>query len=207
MFHNKKNFISNDHVSVKKPTLIYLKLDDLDTSINKQNGLPNNPQHYNWLLQAAEWAECKWGYMRIFPGIDKRIDILESKRKFFYLAMYEDQNHNLHLVGTFSLTPNKIDPDNERKFSKHKKHFVRQLPENRTINLSYFYVHDNYRQFGFGSQMLGKAKALAKEANMTMTAHLLTPNVHGFYEKRDAVFLTEDRSLKEPCTLVYFKKK
>lgn len=207
MFHNKKNFVSIDIASVKKPLLVFLKLDDLDISINEESGLPNNPQHYNWLIQAAEWAECKWGYMRIFPGIDKRIDIIQGKRKYFYLAIYEDQDKNRHLVGTFSLTPNQVDQENEKNFIKHRKYFVHQLPDHQAINLSYFYVHENYREFGFGSQMLDKAKTLSEDANMIMTAHLLTPNVHGFYSKRDATFVGEDRSLKEPCVLIYFNKK
>lgn len=206
MFHDRKNFIFNITFSTKKPRLIFIKLDDLDTSINKDSGLPNNPLHYKWLVQAAEWAEYKWGYMRAFPGVNKRIELIQAKRNFFYLAIYEDQDTNRHLVGTFSLTPNQVDEEKEKKFQKNKKYFVNQLPVNQTINLSYFYVHDIYREFGFGSQMLEKAKQLSKTANMIMTAHLLTPNVHGFYAKRNAVFVAEDRSLKEPCELVHFGK-
>jgi hypothetical protein len=42
-----------------------------------------------------------------------------------------------------------------------------------------------------------------------MTAHLLTPNVHGFYAKRDAVFkaeIAETRTLEVPCTFIHFIK-
>lgn len=96
-------------------------------------------------MQAAEWAECKWGYMRSFPGINERIKIIQCKRNHFYLALYQDQENNHHLVGTFSLTPNKIDIEKEDKFKKNKKYFVNQLADCQTINLSYFYVHDNFR--------------------------------------------------------------
>jgi hypothetical protein len=54
--------------------------------------------------------------------------------------------------------------------------------------------------------MLEKAKQMSKAAKMTMTAHLLTPNVHGFYAKRQATFIVEDRSLQEPCELIHFGK-
>jgi GNAT superfamily N-acetyltransferase len=157
-------------------------------------------------MQAAEWAEYKWGYMCILPGINKRIDIIQGKKKYFYLAMHDDQDNNRHLVDTFSLTPNQVDKERGKNFIMHKKYFASQLPDHQTINLNYFYVHENYREFGFGSQMLDEAKTLSEEANMIVTAHLLTLNVHGFYAKRDATFVDEDRSLKEPCVLIYFKK-
>jgi GNAT superfamily N-acetyltransferase len=143
--------------------------------------------------------------MRNYPGIEKRINILLEKKNYFYLAFYEDYaQQSRHLVGTFTLTPTSVNEDKEKFFSRKKYHVVR-VPNIKTINLSYFYVHDNFREHGFGTQMLEKAKQIAKASEMVMTAHLLTPNVHGFYTKRDAVVLAEDRSLNEPCVLVRFK--
>lgn len=202
MFHKRENFTSDILFSKRKPHLMFLKLSALDLSINDETGNLNNPEHHKWLIQAAEWAECKWGYMRIFPGIRERMEIILAKEKYFYLALYKQ-----HLVGMFSLTPNQVNIEKETKFLKNKNYYVEPVQGIQTINLSYFYVHDNFREFGFGTQMLNKARQLAREANMLMTAHLLTPNVHGFYAKRDAVFVDEDRSLKEPCTLIHFGKK
>lgn len=136
MFHKREGFTSNIFFYMQKPSLIFLKLSALDLSLNDETSQPNNPQHIQWLKQAAEWAECKWGYMRIFPGIEKRLEIILAKEKYFYLALYKQ-----HLVGTFSLTPNIINNDTESQFSKNKKYCVKTMQGIQTINLSYFYVH------------------------------------------------------------------
>jgi hypothetical protein len=204
---SNKNFISNTLFLGTIPKLTFIKLDELDTSIDERSGLPNTPQHYDWLLQAAEWAENKWGYMRGFPGIEKRIELILAKQKTFYLALYIDQDKQSHLIGTFSLTPNDMDVEAEATFQKNKTYYVKPLPNNKSTTLSYFYIHDNFREFGFGSQMLEMAKELSKAAEMTMVAHVLTSNLYGFYKKRGAEFVAEDRALKEPCELIHFGKR
>jgi len=183
-------------------------LNQLDLSINPESSKPNNREHYNWLQQAAEWAETKWGYMRNFPGNVERINLLLEIKQFFYLAIYEAQDKNQHLVGTFALTPDKVDLEQEKKFLQ-SKNYVSLLKNEKAVSLKYVYVHDNFRDFGFGTQILNQAKQIAKKDHALMTAHLLTPNVHGFYAKRDAVFkaeIAETRAHEEPCTLIHFVK-
>ena len=200
MFHKRDIFFS-----VHKPKLKFLNLNELDLSLNVKSSRPNNPQHYHWLKQAAEWAENKWGYMRKFLGLEERITLIQKKIPHFYLAFYEDQDKNLHLVGTFALTPDELDIKDEQEFIKKKKYYVRPLQEIQTMSLSYLYVHDNFRDFGFGTQILDKAKEIAKESKRLMTAHLLSSTVHGFYKKRNAIFVEDHHAIKEPCAQIYFE--
>ncbi len=52
--------------------------------------------------------------------------------------------------------------------------------------------------------MLEEAKRIADSVHMTMTAHVLTPNLYGFYKRRGANFDEEVRSLNEPSALIHF---
>lgn len=191
MFHKRELFVADSFSSKARPQLTFVKMDF------------NDPTLYKWFDQAAEWAECKWGYMRIFPGIETRKDLLTQKLKdtksHFYFAVYKSE-----LIGTFSLTLEEMDLKAELAFAKKHKYYVQPLPPKQEMNLSYFYIHDNFRDFGFGSQMLDEAKEIADAEECTLTAHVLTPNLYGFYKKRDAHFDEEVRSLNEPSALIHF---
>lgn len=152
--------------------------------------LANNQHMFD---QAAEWAEKDVGYLRGFPGIEVRKEILKGLQDNFYMVCYEGQP-----VGMFALldcTP-KNDPNN----SKETK-----LPDNfpitKEMKLTYVYVDFSFRGLGIGGWIVEQAKKLAKEKG----AHLivldtLKPSVDHFYQKHEANIVCEARALGFPTT-------
>ncbi len=128
MFHKREKFIADSFASKAQPKLTFVKMNF------------NNSKMDKWFDQAVEWAECKWGYMRVFPGIETRKELLTKKIKdnncYFYFAVYEGE-----LIGTFSLTLEGLDFKAELAFAEKPKYYVQPMKPKHEINLSYFYIY------------------------------------------------------------------
>jgi GNAT superfamily N-acetyltransferase len=146
--------------------------------------LADNPELLN---QAAEWGEKEWGYLRVFPGIDKRKALINDLKSNFYIAMYDKQP-----VGMFALVD---------KAPLAKKLFEKN-PQLKMKKLTYFYVHESLRGLGIGKAMLKEAKRIAAGENAIIVLDTLKPNLNSFYEKSGAKVLCEDKSLGAPTTLL-----
>ena len=140
------------------------------------------------LNQAAEWGESEWGYLRGFPGIEKRKELIQAMKNEFYIVMYGEQP-----VGMFALLDR----------GPVDKNILKIDPTVKLKKLTYFYVHAGLRGLGVGTAMLEKAKNIAASQSATMIVlDTLKPNLNRFYEKSGARTLCEDKSLGAPTTLL-----
>lgn len=134
---------------------------------------PVNPV---WLAQVAKWSEDKWGYLRKFPGIDKRKELISEMKHNFYIITYANQP-----IATFALQ----DTDND----SIKK-------------LTYVYIEESFRGLGIGVKLIDFAKDVCRRKNVEMIMlDTLTPNLDHFYERRGAKWICEDRALGHPTSL------
>ncbi len=134
------------------------------------------PFNQSWLEQAAKWGEEKWGYLRNFPGLDKRKELIEEMKNDFYIITYANQP-----VAMFALK--------DSEFKNAKK-------------LNYVYVDESFRGLGIGVQLIEFAKKVCKEKNAHMIIlDTLTPNLDRFYEKRGAEPVCEVSVLGHPASL------
>ncbi len=125
---------------------------------------------------AAQWSEAKWGYLRIFPGIEARKKLIEEMKNDFYIVTYADQP-----IATFVLKDAIV--ENAKK-------------------LTYVYIDESFRGLGIGPQLIELAKKVCREKNIgTIVLDTLTPNLDRFYEQRGAKLVCEDRALGHPCSL------
>ncbi|MBS0286267.1 MAG: GNAT family N-acetyltransferase [Proteobacteria bacterium] len=135
-----------------------------------------NPINPVWLEQAAKWSENKWGYLRNFPGIEKRKELIEEMKDDFYIITYANQP-----IATFVLKDANI-PD--------------------TKKLTYVYVDESFRGLGIGVQLVEFAKDVCRQQGAQMIVlDTLTPNLDRFYEQRGAKLVCEDRALGHPTSL------
>lgn len=132
------------------------------------------------LAQVAEWAENKWGYIRKYPGIEKRkeliLDFIRESKNTLFMVKYAEQ-----AIGMFAL--------------KHS-------PNPAVKEFVYFYIAISFRSMGIGSEILTKAKEKAKEMGATMLVfETLNPHLNGFYKKNKGKEVCGSRFLKQPTTL------
>jgi GNAT superfamily N-acetyltransferase len=144
------------------------------------------------LKQAAEWGEKEWGYLRDFPGIEKRKELIKDFKDQFYIVMYGNQP-----IGMFAL----VDKPPLYKKLLDKKPSVNL----KLMKLTYFYVYEGLRGLGIGTAMLQVAKQIAAEQEATIVLDTLKPNLNSFYQRSGARVLCEDKSLGFPTTLLRMK--
>lgn len=134
---------------------------------------PVNPA---WLDQVAIWSEDKWGYLRNFPGIEKRKELISAIKNDFYIVTYANRP-----IATFALQD--ADSDNAKW-------------------LTYVYVDESFRGFGIGTRLVNFAKDVCRKRNVDMIMlDTLTPKLDHFYEQCGAKWICEDRSLGHPTSL------
>lgn len=125
--------------------------------VNKYSEL-NKPE---WLPQMAEWVEKQWGYMRRFPGLKKRLEIMDKVKDYFYVITYADQP-----IGMFAL----FDSD----FSNDKY---------QSKELTYVYLEESFRGLGIGKEIIKAAKKTSSDMGSDMLVFdTLNPNLNHFYE-------------------------
>jgi diamine N-acetyltransferase len=138
-------------------------------------------ENQSWLNQAAVWTEKKWGYIRGYPGLEKRKELLSKLQNDFYIVMY-----GKHAVGMFFLL-------DYPSFNKN-----RTTPNKE---LMYFYVDESFRGLGIGGRMLKMAKKMAADqGGEMMILDTLNPNLNKFYEKHGAKIICDSQFLGHPTT-------
>jgi diamine N-acetyltransferase len=136
--------------------------------------LSKNPR---WLAQAALWTEEKWGYIRGFPGVSKREELLKKISNGFYMVTY-----GKCAVGMFAL----FDHDT--------------LPHAK--ELMYVYVDEPFRGLGIGKKIITMAKQIsASLSGKIIIFDTLNPNLNRFYEKQGAEAVCDGQLLGHPTTV------
>ena len=139
--------------------------------------LKNNPQY---LEKVALWGEEKWGYLRGFPGLARRKELLSALADNFYIIHYQKTP-----IGMFAL----VDEDNSVNELKFKK-------------LMYVYIDEPFRGLGLGKKIVDMAKQLAKKDGFIIIFDTLHPNLNQFYEKQGARVICEGETLGYPATVL-----
>lgn len=140
-------------------------------------------ENQQYLEQAAKWAEEKWGYIRKFPGIKKRKELISKLQDNFFIVTYGKQP-----VGMFALLDYHW-PDWAKKKISAKE-------------LMYVYVDECFRGFGVGGKIIEIAKKTAKENGSDLIIFdTLNPNLNQFYEKHGAHVICEGQLLQQPTTV------
>lgn len=125
---------------------------------------------------AAKWAEKEWGYIRN-KGIEFREEIMRNLSEHVYIGFYADIP-----VAMFALLPHQFDT-----ILSTESH-----PPLKTFELMYVYVEEQFRGFGFGYQIINKAKNLALIANADLILlETLKPKLNRMYEKYGAKEICE----------------
>ena len=130
-----------------------------------------------YLEISAQWAEGEWGYIRN-KGIEYRRGVMNTLKDNVYIGTYANQ-----AVAMFALL-------------EHDSH------EN-TLELMYVYVDKNCRGFGFGKQIIEKAKHIAANqgANLILL-DTLKPKLDRMYEKQGAQVVCEGRLYSHPTEIL-----
>jgi GNAT superfamily N-acetyltransferase len=137
------------------------------------------------LIQAAEWIEKKWGYLRKYPGLKYRIGTLKKQEQNIYIATYAGQP-----IGVFAILD-----------SSHT------LPSLPTKELWFLYVDESFRHLGVGSYMMNEVKKLCgKQGVKRIVFDTLTPTLHRFYQKKGATEVCEGNLLGAPVTIMQILK-
>jgi GNAT superfamily N-acetyltransferase len=147
--------------------------------------LSDNPQ---FLDQVTKWIEKKWGYLRCYPGVEKR------KEKYLpvnilYVVLYEGKLGGKFVqqpVGMFALeviNPPKLAIEEMQVWVERKRQ-----------KLLYVYVDESFRDMGVGGWIIEKAKEIAKsEGAELLQLDTLTPKLNKLYvEKHRAKVTGED---------------
>ncbi|MFN7039052.1 MAG: hypothetical protein ACK4OM_05765 [Alphaproteobacteria bacterium] len=143
-----------------------LKLHNLAQSDNEE-----------WLFKAAKWCEDKWGYLRNYPGIEKRIELVNNMKDKLYIITYD----NLP-IGMFAF----------REFVKENDILYSRLKE--TKSLTYFYIEQNCRNIGIGGQVIEMIKDKAHELGIrNLTFGTLNPKLNAFYGKHSAKLVCDNQ--------------
>jgi diamine N-acetyltransferase len=139
---------------------------------------------------AAKWAEDEWGYIRN-KGIEYREDVMRGLSDNVY-------------IGTFAGIPVAMFALLNHSFHKDLVEATDTLP--RAYELMYVCVEKEYRGFGFGKQILEKAKKLseASGANLILL-DTLKPNLNKFYEKHGAQVVCEGSLFSHPTDVLTIK--
>lgn len=133
-------------------------------------------ENSTWLEQAALWAEEKWGYVRGFPGISKRKELIGLLKDGFYMVTY-----GKCAVGMFALLDH-------------------QKPN--TKELMYVYIDEALRGLGIGNLIITKAKQISEELGAKeIIFDTLNPNLNRFYEKLQAKAVCDGQLLGHPTTV------
>lgn len=155
------------------PKLVIHKLSEVEEVFQKQK----------WINLAAKWIEDKWGYIRKL-GLEKRRSLIEDMEKDFYIVTYTSTQQP---IGIFAL----FDSDKQRDF----------MQPFSTKSLMYFYVDENYRSLGFGSEMLKLAKQKCKEEGIQcIDLDTLTPTLNKFYINHGAEISGDGECFGFPTT-------
>jgi GNAT superfamily N-acetyltransferase len=138
-----------------------------------------------WLTQVAAWVEHKWGYLRGYPGLEARKNLvrqfLNNPNNQIFIVTYAKQP-----VGMFA-------------FAAYAADF---LKDEVVKELTYFYVAFSFRSMGVGSTILKMAKQKAKERGIDMLVFdTLNPQLNHFYEKEQGKEVAEARLLGAPTSL------
>lgn len=156
--------------------LFYLTSHPFQPNLLTIGTLKNNPQ---WLETAALWGEEKWGYLRGFPGLTRRKELLNQLSNNFYIIAYEKTP-----IGMFALVDEEAPFRNTLQFKK----------------LTYVYIDESFRDLGLGKKIIETAKQLAKKQEGIIIFDTLHPNLDGFYKKR-AKPICEGETLGYPATV------
>ena len=139
------------------------------------------------LTLAATWTEGEWGYIRNL-GVEARKEILTAKQNQLYIGTLANQP-----VAMFALF--------DHHFHSDLQAGSKRLPQAR--ELMYVYVDKDYRDLGFGRQIVNEAKRLANEAGADLILlDTLKPNLTRMYEKQGAVAVCEGRLFTEPTEVM-----
>lgn len=133
------------------------------------------------LTQVAEWIEKKWGYLRNYPGLEKRKETTRALADEIYLLKYAEQP-----IGMFRLGHH--EPLNAKTLVKE---------------LTHVYIDESFRSMGIGGRLVEIAKKTAKLQGADLIVFdTLTPNLNRFYEKHGASIVCESQFLGAPSTLL-----
>ena len=139
------------------------------------------------LTLAATWIEGEWGYIRNL-GVEARKEILTADQNQLYIATLDNQP-----VAMFALFDYQFHPDLQAGSN--------QLP--RAKELMYVYVDKDYRDLGFGRQIVNEAKRLARESRANLILlDTLKPHLTRMYEKQGGVSVCEGRLFTEPTEVM-----
>lgn len=135
------------------------------------------------LNQVCQWIEKKWGYLRNYPGLEKRREMTRIIAHEIYLLKYADQPVAMFRLGDHQ-------PLDEKT----------QVKE-----LTHVYVDERFRNAGIGGRLIDIAKREAKlqGANLCVL-DILNPNLFKFYEKH-ASEVCETKFLGAPSTKLKIK--
>lgn len=140
-----------------------------------------------YLSLAATWAEEEWGYIRN-KGVEFRKGVLNNLKEHVYIGTL-----NGTPVALFALFPKEMAPEfNEKKF---KAPII--------SDLMYVYVDKPYRGLGFGTQIIEKAKEIAKtqKAEFIML-DTLKPSLNRFYKNAGAEVIAENQLFSHPTDVL-----
>lgn len=148
------------------------------------------PEYKNYYLNYAEkWAKKVWGYLHIMDENFHKNDLMKNCDKV-YIAFFLGKP-----VGMFSLIEKKFDP--LEIASGHKSTFA---------YLDYVFIEERYRGFGFGKQLIIKAKDLAKEMRADLIyLDTLTPGLNNLYLKQKAEVVCENHYNTYPTEVLSIK--
>jgi GNAT superfamily N-acetyltransferase len=125
---------------------------------------------------AAKWAEDEWGYIRN-KGVEFRKEVMTKYKENVYIGCYAGEP-----VAMFALLNHPLHP---------RLSAVLDSPNNAG-ELMYVYVRKEYRDLGFGKQIIEKAKQLAKDSGAKLILlDTLKPNLNGFYKRQAAEVVCE----------------
>ncbi|MCE0722906.1 MULTISPECIES: GNAT family N-acetyltransferase [Legionella] len=144
-------------------------------------------ERMEYLSLAATWAEEEWGYIRN-KGVEFRKGVLNNLKEHVYIGTL-----NGTPVALFALFPKEMAPEfNEKKF---KAPII--------SDLMYVYVDKPYRGLGFGTQIIEKAKEIAKtqKAEFIML-DTLKPSLNRFYKNAGAEVIAENQLFSHPTDVL-----
>lgn len=133
-----------------------------------------------WLKQASEWTEKKWGYVNKFKGVEYQEKLIDRLKDNFYIVTYAKQ-----VIGMFALCEH------------------HDLGNTSAKELMFVYVDESFRGIGIGGKIIRMAKAIClNQGNKMIVLDTLNPNLNRFYEKHGAKVICDGQLIGQPTTLM-----
>ncbi|TAL64010.1 MAG: N-acetyltransferase [Legionella sp.] len=147
-------------------------------------------ENMDHLTTTATWVDNEWGYIRN-KGLAFRKELFTNIADYIYVAMLGSQP-----VGMMIVTPYEFNSTLTGRTDK--------LP--KMSELVCLYVEKEYRNMGFGRQLIDEAKRIASASNTDfLVLDTLKTGLNSMYKKNGAEVVCENHLYSHPTDVLTMK--